>query len=119
MVRCWCENDSEMFYSDDFCGNFTMDCSEEPESIWQSELVVTGTVSVYYARGCAEGLLVDILLDGIIQQSFTVPLAIESPYGNTRSFTVQDFNEIQITCSGEGNERCAGTYCINAHYFRE
>ncbi|MEC3885354.1 S-Ena type endospore appendage [Halobacillus sp. HZG1] len=119
MVRCWCEEDGDMFYSDDFCGNFTIDCGEEPESVWESELVVTGTVSVYYAKGCSDGLLVTILLDGILQQSFIVPLAIESAYGNTRSFTVREFNEIQITCIGEGEQSCAGTYCINAHYFRD
>ncbi|WP_369403475.1 S-Ena type endospore appendage [Gracilibacillus boraciitolerans] len=51
-----------------------------------------------------------MLLDGIIQQSFIVPpLAVESAYGNTRSFTVREFNEIQITCSGEGGEEsCTG-----------
>ncbi|WP_345239287.1 DUF3992 domain-containing protein [Pontibacillus salipaludis] len=119
MVKCWCEDGGDMFFSDDFCGNFTIECGEEPESVWQSELIVTGTVSVYYAKGCDAELLVEILLDGNTQQSFTVPLALESAYGNTRSFSVREFNEIQITCSGDGDESCVGTYCVNAHYVKD
>ncbi|WP_035722365.1 S-Ena type endospore appendage [Gracilibacillus boraciitolerans] len=56
MVSCFCQdNGGESFYSDDICGNFTIPCDQEPETIWQSDLIVTGTISVYYSKGCAEG----------------------------------------------------------------
>ncbi|WP_281657908.1 S-Ena type endospore appendage [Halobacillus sp. Cin3] len=127
MANCCCPDRGGQFAMDEFCGNFTIDCltnTADPafdlaETVWTSSFSIdAGTISVFYDTGCADPLTVYIANGGVVVGTFTIPLATLGSNGNTRSVTVQTFDEVRIICNTDaaaGNS-CRGKYCINANY---
>ena len=116
MGNACCPDRGGIFLTDEFCGNFTIPCEDgaDPVTVWNSDFEVSGTVSVFYDRGCADPLTVDVLLAGSNVGTLTIP-SQPGNTGNTRSITLPAFDELQITCDGTGNA-CTGKYCLNIHY---
>ncbi|MBH0228855.1 S-Ena type endospore appendage [Halobacillus yeomjeoni] len=123
------------FINDELCGNFTIACGDA-ENVWSSTPTdalgapigpsqpVIGTVSVFFDRGCATDLLVNVYDDSsgapVLVSSFTVPDSPTSSTGNTRAQTITtQFTRVEIVCTDDGDPplaNCTGKFCINAHY---
>lgn len=124
MANCCCPDSSASFVSDEFCGNFTIDCAADPGTdivVWDSTFTIdAGTISVFYDNGCDDTLSVTIYRGGSLGtevDTLEIPLATSGPNGNTRSVTVQNFDTVVINCTGDGTGTCRGKYCISANYF--
>ncbi|MFS1515227.1 S-Ena type endospore appendage [Bacillus sp. SM2101] len=108
----------ECIIQDETCGNFTLSCGCK-DDIWTSpSFPVGGTVTVFYDKGCADILTVNIYLNLNIVGTLTIPNAFQGNNGNTRSITLKSFNRIEICCHGQTDQSksCTGKFCISINY---
>lgn len=126
-----CPDQTRPILSDEFCGNFKLDCgngASDDRFVWRSRVgpshtvpaPVAGTVTVLYQDGCDNELLVNLRLggdNGAIVGTLTIPKQ-PGPGGNAQSITLQQFDTLEIICAhpGTGDSDCVGTYCLNIHY---
>jgi hypothetical protein len=98
--------------TDEICGNFSLPCGFSNFTVWNTtEVVPSGTVSIFYSDGCSENLTVSVTNSFGFTDIFLVP-----PH-NTVSRTYSDLIMIRLTCPTEiGNNRCTGRYCLSIHY---
>ncbi|MFC0522044.1 S-Ena type endospore appendage [Pontibacillus salicampi] len=98
--------------SNEIAGDFYLPCNTNGFTIWgTTELLPSGSVSVFYEYGCASELVVTVTNSTGMMDTFQVP-----PH-TTVSRSYADVTEVEITCQGEEEEgRCKGTYCITIDY---
>jgi hypothetical protein len=103
--------------SDEICGNIHQDCNGEFVEYWKAlgiHDLPSGSVSVVNKSGCTMTVAADLIGDGI---EYSILFTVDE--GQTKSITLCSIASLEVSCEGEGNGKCSGTYCITLNYERD
>lgn len=119
VMGCCCPDAVSTLASNEICGNFAVPCQTDtptPVVLYDTDGTVTpsGTVSIYYDKGCGETLTVTVTDSTGTTDTFDVPPK------NTRSRTYDDIVSLAITCTSTATPpetgQCVGKYCVDLNY---
>ncbi|MBM7618741.1 hypothetical protein JOC95_000583 [Bacillus tianshenii] len=102
--------------TDKICGNIEQTCNGEFVEYWRAigfSSLPSATLSVINKSDCPMTVRAgtgggdDVIL-------FTI-----SEKGQTKSVSLSQIANLEVSCDGVGNSRCFGTYCINLHFEKD
>ncbi|WP_243293153.1 S-Ena type endospore appendage [Bacillus sp. FJAT-47783] len=99
----------------EICGYINQNCNGEFVEYWKGigiSPIPSGTVTVLNTSGCNMTVRADIDGDGIPD----ITLFNLTEENQTKSVTINSIASIEVSCEGEENQKCTGTFCIDIHY---